>query len=114
MGLALMLALAAAGCGHTRVIRSQGTLEVALTEYRLDPQSVSTRAGQLTIVVHNYGRLTHSFVLTRGTQQAGSTKPIWPGSTASLTIIVSRGRYVMASTLLADQVLGTYGTLSVR
>jgi hypothetical protein len=109
-----MLALAAAGCGHTRVFRAQGTVEVALTEYRLDPQSVSTRAGQLTIVVHNYGRLTHSFVLTRGTQQAGATKPIWPGSTASLTIIVSRGRYVMASTLLADQVLGTYGTLSVR
>jgi hypothetical protein len=110
VGLSLLLA----SCSHTQALGRNGTIDIALTEYRLDPQSVRTSVRQLTIVVHNYGRMTHTFVLTRGGRSAGGTKPIWPGRSATLTLTLSPGTYLMASTILSDQALGTYGTLVVR
>ena len=56
-------AMIAAGCGTTNVIPSGHQLTVALTEYRLRPQRVEVTAGSLTIVAHNYGRLTHNVVI---------------------------------------------------
>src|ERR1700735_338185 len=44
------LAMIAGGCGTTRVIPSGDQLTVALTEYRLRPQSVDVTSGSLTIV----------------------------------------------------------------
>lgn len=108
------LALIISSCSHTRTVGRKGTVRVALTEYRLEPQSVSTSARQLTIVVHNYGRMTHNFVLRKGSQPTGKTEPIWPGRTATLSVTVTRGTYLMASTILSDQTLGTFGTLVVK
>ena len=50
-----------AGCGTTTRVAAGGTLQVALTEYHVAPQSISAAAGALTIVVHNYGRLSHDW-----------------------------------------------------
>src|SRR5690348_17114204 len=52
------------GCGHTTTVGAGRTVAVALTEYRVRPQSVQAAAGELTIVVHNYGRLTHNLVVS--------------------------------------------------
>jgi hypothetical protein len=108
------MVLVTSSCSNTRAVGRNGTIDVALTEYRLDPQRVSTNSRQLTIVVHNYGRMTHNFVVRRGGKPAGGTKPIWPGRSATLTLTLAPGTYVMASTILSDQALGTYGTLVVR
>ncbi len=67
--------------------------------------------GPLTILVHNYGRLTHNLVISRGGQAQAITRPIWPGPTAELTLTLTPGSYLMASTILSDQTLGQYGTL---
>jgi plastocyanin len=101
------------GCAHTEVIGSHRTLYVALSEYRLTPQSVRVSAGSLTIFVHNYGRLTHNLVISQGSQAEAGTRPIAPGETAELAITLSPGNYQMASTVLDDQALGAYGTLRV-
>jgi hypothetical protein len=108
----LTLLLAGAGCGHGATARD-GAVQVALTEYRLIPQSIRTQQGELAISVHNYGRLTHNLVVTRGRKTTGSTEPIRPGQTAQLLLAVTPGKYLMLSTILSDRDLGIYGTLTV-
>jgi Cupredoxin-like domain len=107
------LAGVATGCSRTTRVASGATLRIALTEYHVRPQSVSASAGPLTIEVHNYGRLSHNLVIALAGHPVFSTKPIPPGQTSELLANLSPGRYVMASTILADQALGAYGTLNV-
>ena len=101
------------GCGHTQAVGSDGILQVSLSEYRVTPQSVRARPGALILVVHNYGRLTHDLVISLSGHNEASTKPIAPGQTADLAVTLAAGTYLMASTILSDQDLGTYGTLTV-
>jgi hypothetical protein len=115
--LTLLVAAAAllgvAGCGSTTRVSRNGTLEVALTEYRVTPQAVDANSGLLTLVVHNYGRLTHNLVISLNGVAEVSTKPVAPVQTVEMETVLGPGRYVMASTLLSDQALGAYGTLDV-
>jgi hypothetical protein len=107
------LAVAAAGCAHTLRVGADRTLRIAMTEYRLNPQSVTAPEGQLTILIHNYGRLTHNLAVSLNGQTAGATKPIAPGQDATLTLMLTKGSYLMSSTLLSDEALGEFGTLKV-
>jgi hypothetical protein len=106
-------ALAVAGCGGTMHVVKDDTFQVALTEYRVSPQSVSAPAGTLTIFVHNYGRLSHDLVISLDGHSEAATEPIPPGQTSELIATLSPGKYQMASTILSDQALGIYGTLRV-
>lgn len=101
------------GCSHTDVIATQRTVYVALSEYRITPQSVSISAGALTILVHNYGRVTHNLVISIDSQPEASTRPIAPGQSAELALSLPPGNYQMVSTILDDQALGAYGTLHI-
>jgi hypothetical protein len=102
-----------AGCSDVTKVASGAPLRIALSEYRVRPQSVRANAGLLTIEVHNYGRLSHNLVIALAGHPVFSTKPIPPGQTAELFANLAPGRYAMASTILADQALGAYGTLMV-
>ncbi|MGH2916476.1 MAG: hypothetical protein ACRDMX_15975 [Solirubrobacteraceae bacterium] len=106
--------LAVAGCGSSRTVGKDGTLRVALTEYRVIPQSVHTRTGVLTLVVHNYGRLTHDLVISDAGHADIATDPIAPGQTSVLSAALIPGSYQMYSSILSDQALGAYGTLDVN
>ncbi len=106
--------LAAAGCGTTVTVGADDTLRVALGEYRVTPQDVRASPGKLTILVHNYGRLTHDLVISLDGETLATTKPIAPGQTEELDTTLGPGRYLIASTILTDQALGAYGTLDVR
>jgi hypothetical protein len=110
---ALALAWVASGCAHVTHAGSDGTLRIALTEYRVSPRAASTPPGRLKIIVRNFGRLSHNLVVSRHGKTAGSTQPIAPGASATLHLTLSPGTYTMASKLLSDQALGQYGTLSV-
>ncbi len=70
-------------------------------------------AGTLSIYVHNYGRLTHNLVISNGGRPEASTQPIPPGPDHRADRHPAPGRYLMASTILSDQALGAYGTLTV-
>lgn len=106
-------ALAVAGCGGTTHVAKDDTFQVALTEYRVSPQSVSAPAGTLTIFVHNYGRLSHDLVISQDGRSDAATEPIPPGQTSELIATLAPGKYEMASTILSDQALGIYGTLRI-
>jgi len=112
-----VIAIAAAipcGCGHTTAIGSHRALQGTVTEYRITPQDIRGRAGPLTIFVHNFGRLSHNLSISLDGQPEGSTQPIPPGETTELSITLPAGTYQMASTILSDQALGTYGTLKLH
>jgi hypothetical protein len=115
MLLALALAsLAVAACGRTTSVKSGGTLQIALNEYRVAPQDVRAPTGLLTVIVHNYGRLTHDLVISLNGQTEAATKPIAPGQTQELDAALGPGHYLMSSAILSDQALGAYGTLIVH
>jgi hypothetical protein len=111
---ALLVAVAAGGCGTTHTVGPGGTLQVALNEYRVTPQSVRAQTGLVTIFVHNYGRLTHDLVISEDGVITAATTPIMPGQTQELDAALTPGHYLMASSILSDQALGAYGTLVVR
>ncbi len=111
--VSLALAWATAGCSHTRAVGSNRTLRVALNEYRLNPQSAHASPGVITILVHNYGRLTHNLVVSENGRTIGSTRPLPPGESAEIDLNLTTGTYLMTSTILSDQALGAYGTLRV-
>jgi hypothetical protein len=106
-------AVGATGCGATTRVGADRTLQIALTEYRVTPQDVHAGAGPLTIVGHNYGRLSHDLVISHGGVIDATTTPVAPGQSTRLEAVLSPGRYLMASSLLSDQALGAYGTLDV-
>jgi hypothetical protein len=110
---AVALSAGLAACGHTVSVGRGRTLRVALTEYRVIPQSIRSSSGQLTLVVRNDGRLTHDLTISRGSTVIDQTLPLAPGESTYLVLDLQRGSYVMASSLFADQALGQYGTLSV-
>jgi hypothetical protein len=110
---AALVVLALAACGSTTTVPKDGTLQIALSEYRVIPQDVHTTAGVLSLVVHNYGRLTHDLVISLNGQAEISSPPIAPGQTQVLSAALIPGRYLMASSILSDQALGAYGTLDV-
>jgi Cupredoxin-like domain len=111
---AVVVAIAVlSGCGSTRTIGTNRTLALAVSEYRLTPASARISEGVVTLVVHNYGILTHNLQVSSGSQVTAATKPIWPGQTAVLALNLAPGKYQMTSSLLSDQALGVYGTLTV-
>lgn len=110
---AIAAALSLAGCGAGITIPKDGTLRIGLEEYRVVPRSVHTTAGVLTLVVHNYGRLTHDLVISLDGHREIATKPLAPGQTSVLDAALIPGTYMMSSSILDDQALGVYGTLSV-
>jgi uncharacterized cupredoxin-like copper-binding protein len=113
LAVPVVCALLTSACGHTHVVGSSRTVDLALTEYRLIPQDVRVSAGQLTLQVRNDGRLTHNLVVSNNGQPEASTPPLAPGQSLALTVTLAPGKYSMASTILSDQALGEYGTLKV-
>ena len=107
------LAVTAAGCAHTMSVGPSRTLRLALSEYRVIPQSVRARPGQLTLLIENHGRLVHDLAISRHGKIVVQTPPIQPGGSDFLALSLAPGSYVMSSTLFSDQVLGAYGTLKV-
>jgi cupredoxin-like protein len=111
--VSLALAWAVAGCSHTRRVGADRTLRVALSEYRLNPERAHAGAGMIAILVHNYGRLTHNLVVYENGETIGATKPVAPGQSAELDLDLAPGSYLMRSTILSDEALGEYGTLTI-
>jgi plastocyanin len=107
------LATGLAACGGSRHLSGGRPLRLALSEYRLHPENVRLDAGTLTIFIHNYGRLTHNVVVSEDGQSVAATKPIAPGQSAELDLSLAPGQYLMTSTILSDEALGQYGTLTV-
>ncbi|HWF72692.1 MAG TPA: cupredoxin domain-containing protein [Solirubrobacteraceae bacterium] len=113
--LAVTLAWALAGCTHTTRVGRSRTLHVALSEYRVAPDTVRAYSGTLTITVRNLGVRTHDLAISQGglNVAGGVTPDLIPGQTATMTVDLAPGQYMLRSTITGDQALGLWGTLDV-
>jgi hypothetical protein len=120
--VASLAPLLLAGCGGARTTRVTGhTLTLTLSEYRIVPQTASVPAGPLKIVACNRGILTHNVALQRGTLDSDERTTLkdiptlLPGRCGSvITQPLAPGRYLLASTVGNQAVLGVAATLIVR
>jgi hypothetical protein len=118
--LAGLLALAGCGAGRTVRVRSH-RLTVTLEEYRILPQTASVPAGRLQIVACNRGVLTHNVAVERGSLDSSEREiladvpTLLPGKCGTqVTQPLAPGRYLLASTVGDQAVLGMAATLLVR
>lgn len=111
-----------AGCGDAEPVRVRGaTLTLRLDEYRIRPQAVAIDAGEIRIVAHNTGRLTHNVKVEQDTHTEaavpvvyGMTPTAHPGETVtSEPFRLAPGVYRMADTIGNHDNLGQYGELRV-
>jgi hypothetical protein len=114
------LALASCGAGRTAHVASHA-LTLTLQEYRILPQAASVPAGSLRIMACNRGTLPHNVALQRGTLDSNERTTLadvpilLPGRCGStLTQPLAPGRYLLASTVGNQAVLGMAATLVVR
>jgi hypothetical protein len=121
LAVALTAPLLLAGCGAGRTVRvADHSLSLTLEEYRILPQTVSVPAGRLTIAACNRGILTHNVALQRGSLDSARTTltdipTLLPGKCGSVaTQPLAPGRYLLASTVGNQAVLGMAATLIVR
>jgi hypothetical protein len=111
----IVAAVLLGGCGDADVARERGSA-VALTvaDYRYTPQNVSVAHGQVFIALRNAGTEPTSFVIRRGERERGRISTLQPGEVGTLTVRLAPGEYVMGSGTGKHEVLGQYGTLTVR
>ncbi|HXA53530.1 MAG TPA: hypothetical protein VNV37_01515 [Solirubrobacteraceae bacterium] len=119
---AALASLALAGCGSAHVVTVTGhRLPLTLQEYRILPQSASVPAGPLRIVACNRGVLTHNVALQQGSLDSDERitltgiPTLLPGHCDAVTTApLAPGRYLLASTVGNQAVLGMAATLVVR
>jgi hypothetical protein len=119
---AVVAALACAGCGDPAFDAPPGRpITIALREYRLDPAEVHARAGRLTFVAVDRGRLVHNLAIETIPDDPadapvvlGRSRALHPGQrSAPLTLRLRPGRYRLLCTIANHDDLGQYGTLTV-
>ena len=121
--IALLCALAAAGCGGDSNGDSSpaGTdLTVQMRDYEFDPREASVPRGG-TIHVTNEGEIAHNLKIERGPDprkkslELAGTDSFLPGDSENLTVkLPRRGLYAMVCTVPGHRELGMTGTLRVR
>jgi hypothetical protein len=122
LALAAIAALPLAGCGSARTARRSGhELDLALSEYRIEPRTTSVPPGRLLIVAHNRGMLTHNVELERGSLDSSertvlaTIHTLLPGaSEAKRTPPLTPGHYLLVSTIDDQTTLGMSASLIVR
>lgn len=121
VGLLAVLA-GLAGCGDPAPVAVQNrTIDLRLDEYRILPKVVSAPAGQLRLVAHDDGILTHNIAVERFPASLNDqpvviarTATLHPGATAEITFTLPPGRYRLACTIANHDDLGQTGTLIVK
>jgi uncharacterized cupredoxin-like copper-binding protein len=111
--LVLAAAVGVSGCGGVQVGQRR-TLQVAITEYRIDPGAASAPPGRLTLVVQNDGRLKHNLVIVRDGHPQAATAPLAPGGRTRLRVVLRRGEYKLESTFGGDAKFGAQAYLTIR
>jgi plastocyanin len=122
--LVALATLAVGGCGGDGAYTpaGDGQIDVRLDEYRVVPERIQVRAGQITLVAENRGRLTHNLAVVQFHRRLGgqeerryghATKTMFPGQTAMTTATLKPGRYRLVCTIANHDNLGQYAELKV-
>ena len=112
----LVTAVALAGCGSGPTAQvTSGAFTVTLDDYLIRPQHIRVAsAGQLTVTVHNIGRLGHTFRIRSANHVVLAVTTIPPGGTRTRTFRLAPGHYTTFCALANHEELGMHGTLVVH
>ena len=121
----IVLALAVLAVGAATAPASPSTtatVKVKLWEFKLVPTPASVKAGKITFVVRNTGKIQHQFVVIKTnlppnklpmkgaaaseTGSVGKIGEIDPGQTKSVTLTLKPGSYVLICNLPGHYMLG--------
>lgn len=105
------------------------TVNVRLNEFKLILSTKTVKAGQVTFVVKNVGKLEHSFVVLKTTRAPGKLRqrgnvaveegrvgriaPFKPGQTRRLTLTLKPGKYVLICNMPLHYKAGQYAGFTV-
>lgn len=112
--LALAAAAALAGCDRSPVTHVRDrTLNLRLDEFSITPQRIRAKAGRLTIVATDVGRLNHNVLIRRRKAPLAGMQTLRPGGTGRITVTLKPGAYRIYCSVSRHEDLGEYGTLVV-
>lgn len=118
VALAVVLG-ACSGAGSTAGASSavspsaDGTIKVAASEYKFDPNTLTVPAGSVTFEVTNNGTEEHEFEVFKGETVVDEIEGLVPGLTRTLPITLEAGDYTYVCKLAGHDALGMTGTLTV-
>jgi uncharacterized cupredoxin-like copper-binding protein len=115
-GLAVALALAGAALAATVSHTSTATATIKVTEreYHIALSTTSAKAGSVTFVVRNTGKIAHRLsVAGAGLSKPVSTATIKPGATRSLTVKLAGGKLSVWCPVPGHAALGMRTALKV-
>jgi plastocyanin len=112
---AALTVLTATGCSRSAAVRvPDRTVRLELSDYRISPQRVRVQAGRVTFVVTNSSHGVHAIRVARRGHVRVSVTALRPGGSRTVTARLKRGTYRMYCPESHHEVLGEYGTVSVR
>jgi uncharacterized cupredoxin-like copper-binding protein len=115
-GLAVALALAGAALAATvsHTATATTTIKVTEREYRIALSATSAKAGSVTFVVHNAGKLTHRLDLAGGGLAKKVAVPnIAPGATRKVSVELTGGKLSLWCPVPGHAALGMKTSLKV-
>jgi len=114
--LAAAAALLPAGCADdrppTRVRDARVT--VTLDDFSISPQRLRAKPGRIDLDVVNRGAVGHTLRVLRDDREVAGVKTLLPGASGTASGTLERGDYDLVCILGNHEVLGMYGTLTVR
>ena len=112
----VVAALVLAGCtkeeAPTRVRDARVT--VTLDDFSVSPQRLRAEPGRIEIRAVNRGAIGHTLRVLRGDREVAGVKTLLPGASGTASGTLERGSYDLVCILGNHEVLGMYGTLTVR
>jgi len=91
------------------------TVRVRESEFKIAAPATVAKAGKVTFVVQNAGKIQHDLAL-QGTGVSASTKTplISPGKSAKLTVTLAAGTYTLYCTVPGHRAAGMVAKLVVK
>jgi uncharacterized cupredoxin-like copper-binding protein len=106
---ALVVASALAGPAFAARAHATATIKVTATEFKFTLSPTTVKAGTVTFVFTDKGKLPHDFKI------AGKKTPIIsPGQSKKLTVTLKAGKYPYLCTVPGHAAAGMKGTLVVK
>jgi uncharacterized cupredoxin-like copper-binding protein len=118
LAAAAVLALTVSACGSSDSVAVDASrpVEIAMSEFRLDPQDVRVDAGRRTFEIRNAGTMVHRFELRSDDLRTRLVigRPLRPGESETIELDLAPGDYVMRCAQDRHNTLGEHGTIQVR
>lgn len=114
----------------TQASTSGASLTVKMSDYAFAPNDAVAKAGKVTIVAPNDGKVVHELVLLKTdadparlpmkggavdeSTSVGEIADVEPGATKKVTLRLAPGKYAMVCALPGHYEAGMYGSLTVQ